>query len=56
VEIFYSPHDYRLTDDNGEPMPAGWYFAFGFPGCLWDGEPMGPFKTYESALASARFA
>ena len=32
---------------------AFWY-AFGFPGCLWDGDPVGPFDTYEEALAAAR--
>ena len=30
-----------------------WY-AFGFPGCLWDSDPAGPFDTYEQALTEAR--
>lgn len=33
---------------------AGFYFAFGFPGCMWDGEPIGPYATYDEALAAAR--
>jgi hypothetical protein len=32
----------------------GWYYAFGFPGCLWDGEPIGPFNSEAEALAAAR--
>ena len=32
----------------------GYYYAFGLPGCLWDGEPIGPFDTYDEALAAAR--
>lgn len=32
---------------------AGWYWAAGFPGCLWDGDPMGPFPTEGDAIADA---
>ena len=32
----------------------GWFYAFGFPGCLWDSDPIGPFDTYEQALEAAR--
>jgi hypothetical protein len=32
-----------LLDDWRESEPAGWYWAAGFPGCLFDGEPSGPF-------------
>ena len=31
-----------------------YFYAFGFPGCLWDSDPVGPFDTYEAALADAR--
>lgn len=35
-------------------MPEGWYWQAEFPGCLPDGEPIGPFETsreaYEDAL------
>lgn len=32
---------------------AGWYWAAGFPGCLWDGDPMGPFPTEQDAIDDA---
>lgn len=44
----------ELTDSDGEPCEAGWYYAFGFPGCLWDGDPIGPFQSEAEALADAR--
>lgn len=31
----------------------GWYWAAGFPGCLHDGEPSGPFATSRQALEDA---
>jgi hypothetical protein len=37
-----------------ERYPAGWYWWSCFPGCLPDGDPMGPFETEEDALADAR--
>ena len=30
-----------------------WY-AYGFPGCLWDSDPIGPFDTEAEALEAAR--
>ena len=33
---------------------GGYYYAYGLPGCLWDSDPVGPFDTYEEALAAAR--
>ena len=32
----------------------GWYWWPCFPGCLPDGEPMGPFPSETAALADAR--
>jgi hypothetical protein len=32
----------------------GYYYAFGFPGCLWDGDPYGPYASQEDALHAAR--
>lgn len=32
----------------------GWYWWSCFPGCLPDGDPMGPFATEAEALADAR--
>ena len=33
---------------------AGWYWWSCFPGCLPDGDPIGPFSTEEEAIADAR--
>lgn len=55
VEIFYfngAPDD--LTNEDGEPLEAGWYYWSCFPGCLPDSEPIGPFKTEAEALADAQ--
>jgi len=37
-------------------IKAGWIYAFGFPGCLWDSDPVGPFETEAEALEAAREA
>lgn len=44
----------RNYDSNGEPIQEGWYWASGHPGCLWDGEPIGPFKTEQEAIEDAQ--
>lgn len=37
-----------------EPQDVvGWYWQAGFPGCLADGEPMGPFATEIEAMEDA---
>lgn len=55
VEVFWDDDDNgRNFDSEGEPVAPGWYYAFGFPGCLWDGEPSGPYATEAEALAAAR--
>ena len=58
VEVFYSD-DYGRLIAEGKPVEGwfdgvGYYYAFGFPGCLWDSDPVGPYDTYEEALAAAR--
>jgi hypothetical protein len=45
-----------FVDVDGEeygPAEKGWYWQACFPGCLPDGEPSGPFKTEDEALADA---
>jgi hypothetical protein len=42
------------TDQAGERLSPGWYWWPCLPGCLPDGEPMGPFETKELALKDAR--
>lgn len=44
-EVFYS---------DGLDMEVGWFWAAGFPGCLWDTEPEGPFPTALAAFDYAR--
>lgn len=46
----------RYSDRGAQHGEAcvGWYYAFGLPGCLWDGEPIGPFETEAEALKAAR--
>jgi hypothetical protein len=41
-------------DADGVPQEAGWYHWPCFPGCLPDGDPVGPFETETAALADAR--
>lgn len=43
-----------LKNEDGEPLPNGWYWWPCFPGCLPDGEPSGPFETKEEALQDAQ--
>ena len=33
---------------------AGWYYWACFPGCLPDGDPMGPFDTEDAAISDMR--
>ena len=50
-EVFWhdGKGDYAMTDEDHKLRPAGWYWAAGFPGCLWDGDPSGPFATSRDA-------
>ena len=43
-----------LTDEDGDQLEEGWYWQAGFPGCMPDGGPNGPFHTRAAALADAR--
>ena len=57
-EVFYrtaleNAVDAWLTED-GEALPAGWYWWACFPGCLPDSDPFGPFETEQEALADAQ--
>ena len=51
-EPFVLPHEpgdvaYGLAE-------PGWYWWACFPGCLPDGDPVGPFATEDEAIADAR--
>jgi hypothetical protein len=50
-EAFYADD---LTNEEGEPLEAGWYWWTRFPGCMPDGEPSGPFATEADAIADAQ--
>jgi hypothetical protein len=69
AESVTSPDYYGTLQDTcpecGEPYGAAvanarrinegphWFYAFGFPGCLWDSDPVGPFGSESAALADA---
>ena len=45
---------YDLASCGADDHVNGYFYAFGFPGCLWDSDPVGPFDTEAEALADAR--
>ena len=45
--VGYGPERYELSE------LVGWYWQACFPGCLPDGEPMGPFLSEADAIADA---
>ena len=54
VEVFRVHMADRMTNEDGEPLELGWYYWACFPGCLPDGEPVGPFATKADAIADMR--
>ena len=58
IEVFFlsdsAIQQEGLTDEDEAPLEAGWYWQAGFPGCLPDGEPNGPFPAQADALADSR--
>ena len=49
-EVFYLEDDEQTTEE----CEAGWYYWACFPGCLPDGEPIGPFDTEAEAIDAAQ--
>ena len=49
-EVFYDIGSLTLL---GKEVDAGFYWWACFPGCLPDGDPIGPFETEEEALNDA---
>lgn len=41
-------------EDEKQTGKVEWYYWFCFPGCLPDGDPVGPFASEAEALADAR--
>lgn len=58
VEVFHVAEGEMQSADmdaeDGEMLPAGWYYWFCFPGCMPDSDPSGPFATEAEALADAQ--
>lgn len=58
LETFYRTQEenreYGDVDGDDNPMPAGWYFWYCFPGCMPDSEPNGPYDTEALAVLAAR--
>jgi len=58
IEVFhhdgvrYSDDD-CWVDDDGNPLPAGWYYWTCFSGCIPEGDPIGPFDTANLAAIDA---
>jgi hypothetical protein len=49
-ETFYKGADTPL----GKECGAGWYWWACFPGCMPDGDPMGPFESEAAAYLNAQ--
>ena len=49
-EVFYDIEALTLT---GKEVNPGFYWQSGFPGCLPDGDAVGPFQTEAEAIADA---
>jgi hypothetical protein len=57
VEVFYAEEgDLGVHSEDIEPSTPGWYWWTCFPGCLPDGDPVGPFATEQEALDDAQAA
>lgn len=41
-------------DSEGEPVRAGWYYAYCFPGCMPDSDWYGPYRSYGAAVKACR--
>ena len=54
VEVFYVSDQLKGDDPSWCEFDNGWYYWFCFPGCLPDGDPVGPFDTEAQALADAQ--
>lgn len=50
--VYFSAGEF-VFDDESDCDP-GWYWWPCFPGCLPDGDPIGPFETEEEAIEDAR--
>lgn len=56
IEVFHADGTEAFPGPDGEALSIGFYWWACFPGCLPDGEPMGPFDTAEDAVEDAQAA
>jgi hypothetical protein len=54
IEVFYAGAGELEIEGADEPSEAGYYWWACFPGCMPDGDAMGPFPTEAEALADAQ--
>lgn len=54
IEIFYAVEGEFISNEDDSDYPAGFYYWYCLPGCLPDGDPIGPFESEEQALADAQ--
>ena len=58
AEVFYrTKRDNKAdgwVDEDGDVLPAGWYYWTCLPGCLPDSDAMGPYATEAEAIEAAR--
>ncbi len=54
IEVFYIGKKSVTEFAECGVTEPGWYWWSCFPGCLPDGDPVGPFNTEDEALADAR--
>jgi hypothetical protein len=47
-EVFWNDGDLE-SETEGEPEPLGWYWAAGFPGCLYDAFTSRSTAAYQDA-------
>tara|TARA_R110001592_G_scaffold162401_2_gene395582 strand:- start:5431 stop:5652 length:222 start_codon:yes stop_codon:yes gene_type:complete len=52
-EVFHHYKDSFSVLPDEFDYSTGWYWRAGFPGCLPDGEPSGPFETEQEAIKDA---
>ena len=60
MEVFYHDGAYEEGDvfspecNDGEPLEPGWYYWACFPGCMPEGDPIGPFASEKETIDDAR--
>jgi|TARA_R110000851_G_scaffold14809_6_gene49775 hypothetical protein len=52
-EVFWHDDKSVSNQETYHDMVAGWYWAAGFPGCMYDSAPTGPFAYSQQAHEDA---